>query len=100
MNHEINVVEKDPLTFFVSFNVKRSNSDLAELFIDAFSNGLIVAAGSAGANDEVIGERADLVEVENNNVLSLLVESGLKRFSQMVVSCFFGNGFYLSVAFE
>jgi hypothetical protein len=56
MNDEIDVVQKDPLSFFVSFNVKRASSQFTELLIDTFGDGLTVTAGSTGADDEVIGE--------------------------------------------
>jgi hypothetical protein len=98
VNYKIDIVEKDPFSFFVPFNMQWSNSDLAELLIDTFGDGLIVTAGRSGANDEVVGERTYLVEFEDRDVLRFLVESGFKRFSQMVVGWFFGNCFYLFLA--
>jgi hypothetical protein len=75
--------------------VQRTSSQLAESFIDTFCDGLVVTAGCSGANDEVVGERTDLVEVEDYDVLRLLVEGRFEGLSQIVVSCFLANGFYL-----
>jgi hypothetical protein len=76
--------------------VERANSVFAESFIDSFGDRLIVSTGSAGADDEVIGERAHLVQLEDHDFLRLFVEGGFKSFGQMIVGCFLSNGFYLT----
>ena len=96
MNNEIDVVEETPFSFLCTFDMQRSRSEFPESFIDTFGDCLIVAAGGPGADDEMVGERTNLVEVEDHDVLRLLVEGGFERFGQMIVSCFFGNGFYLT----
>ena len=91
MDDEIDVVQQDPFTFLVSFDVERTDSLFAESFVDAFCDRLIVPAGGAGADDEVVGERADVVEVDDDNILRLLVEGGFQCFSQLVVLRFLVN---------
>ena len=95
MDHEIDIIHQDPLAFGVTLDVERSCSEFAESFIDAFPNRLIVAARSAGTDDEVIGERADVAKFDHDNIQRLLVEGGFKGFSQQVVLRFLVNGILL-----
>ena len=44
MDYEINIVQQDPFTFFVSFDVERTNSLITESFVDALCDRLIVPA--------------------------------------------------------
>jgi len=72
-----------------------ARSEFAESFINAFRNRLIVAARSAGTDDEVIGERADIAKFDHDNIQRLLVEGGFKSVSQQVVLRFLVNGILL-----
>jgi hypothetical protein len=96
MDNEVDIVQKDPLAFLVSFDVQRANSAFAESFIDAFGDRLIVSTGCTGADDEVVGERAHCVQLEDHDILRLLIEGGFKSFGQIGVGCFLSNGFYLT----
>jgi hypothetical protein len=91
VDHKIDVIHQDPFAFRVSLNMKRASAQFAKLFFDAFSDRLIVTAGGAGADHKVIGERADIVQVDHHDVLRLLVEGGFKGLSQLVVFLFLGN---------
>jgi hypothetical protein len=91
VDNEIDVVQKNPFTFLVPFDVQRPNALLSQPFIDAFGNGLIVPAGSPCADQKVIGERADVVEINDDNVLCLFIERGFDCFSELVVFCFLVN---------
>jgi hypothetical protein len=95
MNHEVDVIHQDPFAFGVSLNMEGAVSQFAESFIDAFPNRLIVAARRAGTDDEVIGERTNVAEFDDDNIQRLLVEGCFKSFGQLAVSCFFGNGILL-----
>ena len=95
VDHEIDVIHQDPFAFLVAFNVQRAYSEFAKSFFNAFPNRLIVAARSAGTDDEVIGEGTDVAEFDHNNVLRLLVEGGFKSFRQLVVLRFLVNGILL-----
>jgi hypothetical protein len=44
MDYEIDIVQQDPFTFFVSFDVERTDSLIAESFVDALCDRLIVPA--------------------------------------------------------
>jgi len=44
MDYEIDIVQQDPFTFFVSFDVERTDSLIAESFVDALCYRLIVPA--------------------------------------------------------
>jgi len=76
VDHKIDVIQEDPLAFFVSFDVQGASSQFAESFFDAFGDRLVVAAGGAGADDEVVGERTDFVQVDDDDILRLFVECG------------------------
>ena len=74
MNDEIDIVEKDPLAFRVSFDMQRANALFFERFFDVFGNGLVVARRCPGADEEIIGERADLTKFDNYSILGFFVE--------------------------
>jgi len=76
VHHEVDVIQEDPFAFFVPFDMKRPNSEFAESFVDAFCDRLIVPGRGAGADDELVGERTDVVQFDDDNVLRLLVEGG------------------------
>jgi hypothetical protein len=75
--------------------MQRTTSKLAQSFVDAFGNRLIVPDGSTGANDEVIGERTNVFQLDNDNVLGFLVQCSFQGFGQLAVLNFLVNGFYL-----
>ena len=95
MDHEIDVVHKDPITFPLSLDMQRACSKLAESFVDTFGNRLIVPDGGTGTNDEVIGERTDVLQLDNDNVFRFLVQCSFQGFGQLAVLNFLVNGFYL-----
>jgi len=75
--------------------VERPRSEFPESFFNAFTNRLIVAAGGAGTDDEVVRERANVPEFDDHNILSFFVESALKGFCQQVVFFLLVNGILL-----
>ncbi len=91
MDHKIDVIHQDPFAFRVSLDMKRASAQFAELFFDTFSDRLIVTAGGAGADHKMIGERADIVQVDDHDVLRLFVEGGFESLSQLLVFLFLGN---------
>jgi hypothetical protein len=82
VDHEVDVVHQDPFAFRVSLDMEGAVSQFAESFVDAFPNRLIVAARGSGTDDEVIRERANVGQIDNDNILRLLVEGGFKSFGQ------------------
>ena len=56
VDDEIDVVQQDPFAFLLSFDMEGTDSLFAESFVNAFSDRLIVTAGGAGADDEVVGK--------------------------------------------
>jgi hypothetical protein len=96
MDHKIDVIHQDPVAFRVSLNVKRAIAQFAELFFNSFSDRLIVPTRCAGTDHEVIGERADVVQVDDHNVLRFLVQSGFEGLCQLLVFIFLGNDLFTS----
>lgn len=80
VNHEIDVVHKDPFAFGVSFDMKRARALLLERFLDVIRNGLVVTCRCSGADEKGIGEGANVAQFENNRILGFFVEGRFDRF--------------------
>lgn len=74
MHDEVYIVEKNPLALSKPFDVERTNAFLLKHLFDVLCDGLVVACGSPGADEEVIGERADLAKFNDDGILCFLVE--------------------------
>src|SRR6266481_4545937 len=59
MHDEVDVIQKDPLAFDLSFDMQWPHARLLESFFDLFCNCLVMACRGSGANQEVIGEGAN-----------------------------------------
>src|SRR5947207_4513338 len=74
MYDEINVVQQDPLAFYLSFDVQRPHAVLLQGFFDLFRNCLVVTCGGSSANQKVIGKRTNSAKFEYHGVLGFLME--------------------------
>ena len=84
MNDEIDIVHQNPIAFAESFNMQRTDGLFFELFKDVVGDSLIVARGSAGANDKVIGKGADPRKIEPDEVLRLLIDRRFDGFGELI----------------
>jgi hypothetical protein len=97
MNDEVDIVQKDPLAFLVSFDVQGANSVFAESFFDSFGDRLIVSTGCAGANDEVVGETSTPRPTRDHDFLRLSCRGRLQELrSDELYVVSLSNGFYLT----
>jgi len=72
------VVEQNPVGgAAVAFAAGVANSHLSELLFNSVANGANLRMAETGADEEVVGEGAELAEVEERDVLGLLAASGL-----------------------
>src|SRR5262252_3606257 len=74
VNNKIDIIEKYPFAFRESLDVQSPHTGVFECFFDVFGDRLVVTCGSSRANEEIIGEGANLAEVKHHGVLSFLVE--------------------------
>ena len=80
MNYEIDVVHQNPLALAAAFHMKRPDTLFLEFFFHAVGDRLIVSGRSAGANEEVVGEGANPLKIEPDQILGFLVECCFNRF--------------------
>ena len=72
------VVEQHPIGgAAVAFAASMANSHLSELLLNGVADGANLRMAETCADEEVVGEGAELAEVEESDVLSLLAASGL-----------------------
>ena len=76
MHNEIDIVEQNPLSLLVAFDMERTDTFLAEPLFNTFGDRLTVTAGGCGADYEVVGECANFIEIDDNDILRFLVECG------------------------
>ena len=74
MNNEIDVIQKDPLTLRVAFNVQWANTLFFQRLFDVIGDCLIMACRSSSTDEEIIGERRNVSEFEYHCILRLFIE--------------------------
>jgi len=75
---ERTVVQQNPIGgAAVAFATGVTNSHLSELLFDSVADGANLRMAETGADEEVVGEGAELAEIEESDVLGLLTASGL-----------------------
>ena len=74
VDDEVDIVEEYPLAFGLSFDVQGAHTLFFKGFFDVFRNCLVVARRCPGADEEIIGERADLAKFDHDRVQRFLVE--------------------------
>ncbi len=83
MDHEVDVVEKHPVAGALALDVTGLELELlAQTLLDRLGNGDDLAVRGAMTDDEVIGEIAAAVKVENGDVFSLPVPGGIDGVSK------------------
>src|SRR5262245_12200965 len=73
---EIEVVDEDPLCPIVALDERRLRAAAAERLLDGVGDRLDLPDVGPGADDEEIGERRCLAEIEHEHVERLLLERG------------------------
>jgi hypothetical protein len=76
VHDEIAIVLENPLGVLVAFDADRHLAAVFQFEVDLVTDGLVLAAAGACANQKEIGERGDLSEIENDDVVGLLGLSG------------------------
>lgn len=68
MNDEVAVVHQDPLGIRVSFDTERSRALRPKVFFDGARYGLHLFRIGARTQDELVGERTNGLDIENEDV--------------------------------
>jgi hypothetical protein len=77
MDHEVHVIQQDPLGLLVALDVRGPESGAGESLLYLIRDGLNLSGVATGADDEIIGEAAGrLVELEQGDVLRLFFLGG------------------------
>lgn len=79
--HEINIIQEDPFAFRAPLDMERADSFLTKPLFNTVRNGLVVPAGRAGTDHEVVGEGANVGEFDDYNVLRFLIQRSFQCFS-------------------
>lgn len=79
MDHEVAVVDQNPLGVFVTLQAGGVFAVALELLGDFVADGLDLARVGAGGDEEIVGEGGCLADVQNGNVTCLLRFSGVNR---------------------
>ena len=75
---ERTVVEQHPIGgAAVAFAAGMANSHLSELLLNGVADGANLRMAETRADEEVVGEGAELAKIEESDVLGLLAASGL-----------------------
>ena len=83
VDHEIDVVEQNPVAGALALDVAGGHAQLlGEPVLDLLGDGNHLAVGGAVTDDEVIGEIAPAVKIENDDFLGLLVAEGVDGVRQ------------------
>lgn len=70
MNHEVAVIDQDPFGGVVAFDAVGELARLLKLFLDFVRDGVGLAGIGNRADDEVVGERSDVAEIQDGQVRS------------------------------
>jgi len=76
VNHEIAVIDQNPLRVLITFDAGRVLARFFQLGLDLIGDGLNLAGIAAAANQEKIREGGNLANVECNDVAGLLGVGG------------------------
>ncbi len=72
MHDNVAVVEQDPAGLRRAFAAPRADLlGLAQVFVNRLQDGLDLAVGARAGDDKIIGERRDLADVQQQDVLRL-----------------------------
>lgn len=74
MDHEIDVVEQDPLGGRLSLHMAGSGSGLLQDPLDPFGDGLHLAAAPAMTDNEVVGYGPQIAQIQGDEIEGLPVE--------------------------
>ena len=77
MDEEISVVDQDPFGFGKALIVERRSTLELEQFLHPFGQCLDMGPGSAGGDNENVGNDEEFPDFEQNDVESLLVGNGV-----------------------
>lgn len=84
MDHEVHVVQQDPLRLFVALDVGGPQTGAGESLLHLIRDGLNLPRVATGANNEIIGEAAGrLVQFEHGEVLGFFFLGGGQRIGDL-----------------
>ena len=84
MNHEVHVVQQDPVGLAVPFDVFRVETGLRESLLYLIRDGLNLPRVATRTDDEVIGEcSGGLIHLQNRDFLGLFGFGCLYSFQQL-----------------
>ena len=75
VNNDVGKIDQGPVTALRPFDGKRLYSFFRGVFFDALRDALNLAIGTAGTDDEIIGNGGVLVNVQYNEIAGFFVES-------------------------
>jgi hypothetical protein len=76
VDHQVAIIHQHPLRVPIAFDAGGIVAELLELQLDLVRDGLNLASIAASADDEVVGEGADLSDIQRDDVTGLLRVSG------------------------
>jgi len=83
MNHEVDVVHQNPLAPRPAFDVLGSQPEcLSQSTFDLVGDRKDLSIGVAVADDEVVGDVADAVKIEDDQIFSLLASGSFGAFNE------------------
>ena len=82
MHHDIDEVHQDPIGNAAALDMLRLAAFFEQAHFDRIGDRQGLPRRRSMADDEIIGEMAEAAQIEHEDVLSLLVESGLHDLFQ------------------
>ena len=68
VDDKVAIIHQHPFGILMTFDVRRTFAGIGEALADLVADGLDLARIAAGADDEVVGKRGNLAQVENGDV--------------------------------
>ena len=96
VDDHINIIHEDPLVMVGAFHMPRTLSGfLFQLPAHRFHDSPVLQVGISRNKDEYVGDPADSCNIQNQDVLSLLVQNGIDRQSRNLLRWRSGQPFFL-----